>query len=193
MVVRNWIWQLKNEEIGWNWQFCGVKVIWPSSIRSSPVNWMNLAWFMLIWKVEIPPKWPLNTTKYRDEPPDLLVHYFQTNSYCLFSPFLRGFWSEMAEYCSGAETTKQMRGFGHEIHGRSVRIELGNIFKLVSWENPPFVKHPSSAIHHRKETISQMTKIARKVLVRSKPSNTAAWWFHVDFRPYLGWSPIISP
>ena len=42
-------------------------------------------------KSEIPPKWPLNTTKYRDEPPDLLVHYFQTNSYCLFSPFLRGF------------------------------------------------------------------------------------------------------
>ena len=112
-----------------------------------------------------------------------MVHYFQTNSYCLFSSFLRGFCSEMAEYCSGVET---MRGFGHEIHGRSVRIELGNIFKLVSWENLPFVKHPSSAIHHRRETISQMTKIVRKVLVRSKPSNTAAWWFHVDFPPYLG-------
>ena len=28
------------------------KVIWPSSIRSSLVKWMNLGWFMLIWKVK---------------------------------------------------------------------------------------------------------------------------------------------
>ena len=79
MVVRNWIWQLKNVEIGWNWQFCGVKVIWPSSIRSSPVKWMNLGWFMLIWKVEIPPKWPLNTTNW-------CTIFRQTHIVC-FPPF----------------------------------------------------------------------------------------------------------
>lgn len=168
------------------------KVIWPSSIRSSPVKWIwvDLCWFE---------KW--NTS-------EMAIEYNKISWWttrfigALFSdklilfvfPLSPGFlirngwiWS------SGVETTKQMRGFGHEIHGRSVRIELGNIFKLVSWENPPFVKHPSSAIHHRRETISQMTKTVRKVLVRSKPSNTAAWWFHVDFPPYLGWSPIISP
>jgi hypothetical protein len=169
------------------------KVIWPSSIRSSPVKWMNLGWFMLIWKVKylrnghwIQQNIVMNHQIY------WCTIFRQTHIVC-FPPF------------SGVSDPKwlnmKFRGWNHQTDERIrtwntwqiCQDWIGNIFKLVSWENPPFVKHPSSAIHHRRETISQMTKTVRKVLVRSKPSNTAAWWFHVDFPPYLGWSPIISP